>query len=69
MDIASQYAWGEFPLDLICLIPFHWIADLPPAARFIIYIKVLRLLRASDLLSVKVIQNQVRPSCGSDPSG
>ena len=65
MDIASQYAWGEFPLDLqrkdvICLIPFHWIADLPPAARFIIYIKVLRLLRASDLLSVKVIQNQVQ---------
>lgn len=55
MDIASRYAYGEFPMDLICLAPFNWMFTMTGTSRFVFYIKVFRLQRAASLISVQML--------------
>jgi hypothetical protein len=57
LDILNRYLLGEFVVDLLCLIPFHWLfwtGDFE-FGRHVFYIKVLRLLRASSLISIRKI--------------
>ena len=39
-------------MDIICLIPFHWIYSLTETARFVFFVKVYRLVKATNLITV-----------------
>ena len=56
-SIAQRYVWGEFPMDFIMLFPFHWISniELHRLGNFIFFLKVYRLKRAEDLISIRKV--------------
>ena len=54
LDIATRYVHTKFGLDLICIIPFHWILEENfHEFNYLFFIKILRLYRGLDLLNMK----------------